>query len=193
MRHFYGAYALLILLNLILAANAKSTESHASHPETCGVRLQDQDEYLSLVIRISPQAGAAEIVKLDVVREKLIQRKPAASDYVYEIRQGEERIAAGFVPEDAFVSRGFGTRDKPENLQAAKSATVAFTVPWTKKANDCSITVLFFQIKPGAVIEDVNLEVISNLKLQQRLALQFQTSSEKLCAALHNQPPKCQP
>lgn len=95
--------------------------------------------------------------------------------------------AVGFIPRDAFVSRGFMTDSAGEKVEPARSVTIAVNVVLPGKTVNRDFCFRIYKLRTDDQFDEINESVLRRLKSQQLVSLEVEIPASKINAALKRQ------
>ena len=138
--------------------------------------------FLKIVLRVKSDGSSEVLSATEMAGEPPVSEEPLG-DYVYEVADGDETLAAEALS-DPFAAHSFGgPEDEKEGHHEIRSteATIVVTVPGRSLTSPLDkLSVRLYKVKPGVVLERVNSATVRKLKADNRLDAVVTSPAAKL-------------
>lgn len=169
-------FACFVLLHLAPESHLLEQPHVSSSPE----------KYLVLVLRLNANRRSLYLVKVTEAQGKLVVRKGPSSKFVYQVSRDGGSWVVGFLPEDPFVQRGFGSSDHYESRNPISTATITIDVPDAdfQAAKDGRLGIKVYALNSTTKIEDVSPGILKQLMHEKKVNVRFELSRIEFASQL---------
>jgi hypothetical protein len=123
--------------------------------------------YLSLEVKAS-KSGSFKVMRAAELPGSVRLNSAPTSDYIYEVSNGKQTIAAAFLRDDPFAVRGFAdpSSDQGENIERQEAATFIINIPafGLSMLEKNQLGLRLYKVRPGVKVDSMDAGVFLHLR-----------------------------
>lgn len=143
--------------------------------------------YLNLELKIS-KGGTFEVTRAAEVPGSVRLNSAPTSDYIYEVRNGNETVAAAFLRDDPFAVRGFAdpSSSRGEKIEREDAATIILNVPAFNLSmlGKCKLGLHLYRLQPGIRPDSIDADKLKYLREEGKLTHVISVPAPKFTEAI---------
>ena len=143
--------------------------------------------YLNLELKISENGSFAVMRAAELPGNVRLNSVPT-SDYIYEVSNGQQTVAAAFLRDDPFALRGFADPSTPQGEKTGRQATTTIIVNipdfGLSMLDKCKLGFRLYRLRSGVKVDRMDADTLLRLREGGRLTSIMSVPASKFTEAL---------
>lgn len=150
-------------------------------------QVNEPRTYLNLELKIS-KGGSFAVMRVAELPGNVRLNTVPTSDYIYEVSDGQQTVAAAFLRDDPFALRGFAGPSSPQGEKAGQqgTTTIIVNIPdfGLSMLEKCKLGFRLYKLRPGIIADRMDAVAFRRLREGGQLTSVLSIPASKFTEAI---------